>query len=153
MITTLDERFKVPSRTHFRETVIPNMYNGIRDKVMEELDHAHSCSLTTDEWTSRSQDGYITTTVHFLDDSWRLQSRMLDTNVIHEAHTGQNLGRALKNTADKWGTNKIPGFNSVTTDNPSVMTNAVRESVHDIYVGCFAHTINLATKKALEVTV
>ena len=147
MITTLDERSKVPSHTHFRETVIPNMYNGIRDKVMEELDHAHSCSLTTDGSTSRSQGCYITTTVHFLDDSWRLQSRVLDTNVIHEAHIGQNLSRAIRNTADKWGTNKIPGFNSVTTDNASVMTNAVRESGYDIHVGCFAHNINLATKK------
>ena len=42
------------------------------------------------------------------------------------------------------------GFNSVTTDNASVMTVVVQQSRHDIHVGCFGHTLNLATKKGLE---
>ena len=42
------------------------------------------------------------------------------------------------------------GFNSVTTDNASVMTVVVQQSGHDIHVGCFVHTLNLATKKGLE---
>ena len=42
------------------------------------------------------------------------------------------------------------GFNSVTTDNASVMTVVVQQSGHGIHVGCFAHTLNLATKKGLE---
>ena len=69
MITTLDEQYKVPLKTHFRKSVIPDVYNSLCDKVMEELDYAKPYSLTTNEWTTRSQDGYITTPVHFLDDS------------------------------------------------------------------------------------
>ena len=141
----------MPSRTYFRDKAIPEMYGQLKDIVIEDIHAAKFCALTTDGWTSRAQDGYITTTAHYLDNNWTLHTRVLDTTVLQEAHNGANLGKALKEISEKWGTNKMKGFNSVTTDNASVMTVAVQQSGHDIHVGCFAHTLNLATKKGLEV--
>ena len=53
---------------------------------MEDLHGAKFWALTNDGWTSRAQDGYITTTAHYLDDNWALQTRVLDTNALQEAH-------------------------------------------------------------------
>ena len=58
----------------------------------------------------RTQDGYITTPVHYLNDNWVLQTRVLDTNVLQEAHHGANPGKALKKASEKWGTNKKKGL-------------------------------------------
>ena len=58
----------------------------------------------------RTQDGYITTTVHYLDNNWTLQTRVLDTNVLREAHNEANLGKALKNASEQWDINKKKGL-------------------------------------------
>ena len=83
--------------------------------------------------------------------NWEIATRVLDTQVLDGTHNGENLGCALKATAEEWKTINKHGLNSVTTDNASVMSVAVRQSGLGPHIGCFAHILNLATKSGLEV--
>ena len=108
-------------------------------------------SLTTDGWTSRATESYITTTAHFIDANWTSQEKVLETITSAESHKGKNLGDAIRNTSETWKTVQAHNINPVTTDNASNMTVAVESSGLGPHITCFAHTLNLSTKQGLQV--
>ena len=58
---------------------IKSLYEDEKAKLMEFIGSIQGrVAITTDMWTSNHQrKGYMTVTSHFIDDSWRLQSRLL----------------------------------------------------------------------------
>ena len=56
MLQTFNSRNKVPERTYFSTEVIPTKYYTLKAFVKEELDMCTSMALTTDFWTSLSND-------------------------------------------------------------------------------------------------
>ncbi|CAA2998440.1 zinc finger BED domain-containing DAYSLEEPER-like [Olea europaea subsp. europaea] len=53
-----------------------------RTKVMGLLEGTNSrIAVNTDMWTSNQKKGFTAITAHYIDDSWRLQSRIL--SVVH----------------------------------------------------------------------
>ena len=47
--------------------------------------------MTTDAWTSTTQQSYITVTAHIIDEDCNLKSYLLDTTEITKRHTSENL--------------------------------------------------------------
>ena len=90
-------------------------------------------------------------TAHFIDANWTLQEKVLETITLAESHTGKNLGDAIRNTAETWKTVRAHNINPVTTDNASNMTVAVESSGLGLHITCVAHTLNLCTKRGLQV--
>ncbi len=80
LVSTFDSRYDLPSRSYFSRTALPELYAEVRDQVKAELEPITYFSATTDLWSS---DGcltpYISYTVHFLNNDWKLQSRCLQT--------------------------------------------------------------------------
>lgn len=148
MIRVLDPRYDLPSRTYFSETVIPNMYN-------ERVGYVKSClkestiALTTDGWTSRSTQSYITVTCSHITKDWELKSFVLQTRELPESHTGVNIAKVLTDAVSEWGVKPSP---PLVTDNAANMGIAAKEAGCTPHIGCFAHTLNLAAQKALKVT-
>ena len=54
LIKTLEPRFDIEGRTSITQTIIPQLYEETREKVMEKLKQAKPIALTTDGWTSRA---------------------------------------------------------------------------------------------------
>ena len=56
-----------------------NEYNEEKEKMKLLLSRIQSrVAITTDMWTASNQNrGYMTITPHFIDDLWRLQSRLV----------------------------------------------------------------------------
>ena len=50
------------------------MYNEKRRRIEEELSVIPDIALTNDGWSSRSQDSYISTTAHFINENWVLKN-------------------------------------------------------------------------------
>ena len=146
-----DLRHKVPSRTYFSQTVVPSLYMEVKKDVMAGISKAVSVALTTDGWTSRATESYITTTAHYISQEWKLENKVLETTTLPCSHTGEALGEALDDTATRWNTKRQHGVNCVVTDNASNITLGVKLSGLQPHIGCFAHTINLATKPGLGV--
>lgn len=79
MLHTADPRYKLPSNKYFKYVCIPWMYSETCDKVSEQLEKASSFSMTTDLWSSRTIQPYMSLTAHYVDAKWKLQSFCLQT--------------------------------------------------------------------------
>ncbi|XP_077095961.1 E3 SUMO-protein ligase ZBED1-like [Siphateles boraxobius] len=123
LMKTLDPRYAVPSRTYFSAVVIPGLYDKTRKAIESDLTKTESLALTTDSWTSRATQSYMTVTVHYMLD-WQMKSAVLQTRPLYESHT----------------------------NNAANIVNAVNETVEPgPQTGCFAHTVNLAAKRAVSI--
>lgn len=101
-LQVVDPRIKLPGRTTFTTKWLPSLYDEAKGKLKMELEKAKYVSLTTDGWSSRTQDGYLTVTVHFVTDKLRLVSRVLNTVFIPDSHTAEYLQEQLMNVAREW---------------------------------------------------
>ena len=151
LLNILDPRYHIPSRPHFSETVVPEIYRQTRAAVQAAIDSALSVALTTDCWTSCATESFMTVTAHFVTDDWQLKECVLQTRPLHEAHTAHNIADALRAAVVEWALARPIGLLPLVTDNASNMVLAAREASFAPHIGCFAHTINLATQRALKV--
>lgn len=67
LLSALEPRHQLPSRTYFSDNIIPELYKQTHTEVMGELKSAEMVYLTTDVWISRATESYITITAHFID--------------------------------------------------------------------------------------
>ena len=115
---------------------------------MADIGQAPRHAFTTDAWTSMATEGYITTTCHYIDPrTMTLQERVLDTKRVTESHTAENLAAEMKSDAKIWNL-KDP---VAVTDNAANIMGACDKAEYP-HFGCFAHTLNLAVNRALEVS-
>ena len=155
-VKELDPRYHVPSRSHISQRVIPSLYEETRDAVMKQLDAAAMIALTTDGWTSRATQSYVTVTAHLITGDWQLKDFVLQTRIMNESHSGENLALLLEEAILEWNIKK-PGSSGylpipITTDNASNMVSAVQKAPSfGLHLGCFAHSLNLACQRALHV--
>ena len=78
------------------QSLLPERYQSVKCKVLEELAEIQACSLTCDFWTARTSKSYITVTCHFIDDSWKMKAYVLATNHVEVSHTAENVAQELK---------------------------------------------------------
>ena len=150
MVNTLEPRYKISSRTHFAEKVGPQLYEQVKLGVISQLNSAPAIALTTDGWTSMATQSYETITAHFINDKWDMSNYVLQTRVLGEVHTSHNLAEGLKKAMSFWNLSRNGINPTLTTDNASNVCNAVKEVGASAHKRCFAHTLNLSTRKGLD---
>ncbi|XP_074315247.1 zinc finger BED domain-containing protein RICESLEEPER 2-like [Silene latifolia] len=119
-------------------------------------------ALTTDMWTSSNQKkGYMAVTAHFIDISWKLQSRILRFLYVEVPHTKDVLAEALCKCIYDWNLDcRIP---SITLDNCTT-NNGVMEIMRlklpkdpqilkgkFIHMRCCAHILILIIQDGLSI--
>ena len=125
---------------------LPTKYDEIKQRVMKVLTQVKHLSLTTDIWTSRATESFLTVTIHFIH-SWKLKSLVLATVKFSTEHTGEHIADELQRITDHWEiTHKVVG---VVTDNASNMVAAIRITGWT-HIHCFAHTLNLVVQEAIK---
>ncbi len=131
------------SRTYSRQM------EKFSDEVLEDVKKAvkkfcdASAAITTDLWTSRAMDSYISITVHFIDDLFRLHRWTPFCSPFADRHTGENIQEVVDMDIEvkldippslpKWGV----------SDNASNMVKALDLSITELYT-CLCHTQQLA---------
>uniref|UniRef100_A0A672JRG1 BED-type domain-containing protein n=1 Tax=Salarias fasciatus TaxID=181472 RepID=A0A672JRG1_SALFA len=149
MLQTLEPRYAIPSRKFLSETAVPQLYEETKRKVASDLAKTTRVALTCDAWTSRATQSYVTFTVHYISDTWLLESRVLQTRVMHESHTVANVNAMFHSVANEW---KLTVSELViVTDNAANMLAATQID-NLAHITCFAHTLNLAAQRALKLT-
>lgn len=58
--------------------------------------------MTTDGWTSRGTDSYITITACYIDQNWDLINNVLQTRPMPENQTAENVPSVLKAAITEW---------------------------------------------------
>ncbi|XP_021345367.1 zinc finger BED domain-containing protein 1-like [Mizuhopecten yessoensis] len=150
LMKVLDPRYDVPSRIHFSTVIIPDFYEEVRSNVLKSMSKSETVALTTDGWTSRATESYVTVTSSFITKDWKLQNFVLQTRALPESHTGINIANVLTTAINEWNIPKKP-YVPLVTDNAANMLVAAREADCKPHIGCYAHTLNLAAQKALKI--
>ena len=136
---------------HFSGRVIPKLNEKVKAEVKADLKNAEFVALTTHGWTSRSMEGYITVTAHFIHE-WEIENYVLQTRRMDESHTSENLSEVLTSAISEWNLQRYDQNPSLTTDNASNIVNAPKEAELSPHVRCVAHTINVATQQGLKIS-
>ena len=126
--------------------LLPTLFEGETEHLTAVMDDAAAICATTDHWTSRRGQGYLTVTTHFITSDWKLHCHVLDTPRMTGSVTGQYTGETLDNCFVKWGI--MPRVYGVVADGAPVMTCAIR-SIDKYRVQCFAHNLNLIVQATL----
>ena len=71
MIHQLNPRYQLPGRMHFNRVALPALASDVTADIEKEL-ASNLCffSGTTDLWTSRAGDPYLSFTCHFINPYW-----------------------------------------------------------------------------------
>ncbi|XP_071083855.1 E3 SUMO-protein ligase ZBED1-like [Haliotis cracherodii] len=131
---------------------MPKLYENTKREVLKRIESASSVAITTDGWTSSATESYVTITAHFVSEEWQMENPVLQTRPLHESHTGTNLANVLTSALTEWKIDRF-GNIAISTDNASNIVSAVKQSPSlNPHIRCFAHTINLASQRAMQVS-
>lgn len=147
ILAKAEPRYIVPSRSHFKDKIIPNLYTKTKAACIQELKKTDDISITTDCWTSHATQAYMTVTAHFVKPDWEMVNLVLQTRELPGQHTSQHLADAIQQCCVEWFILKPP----VTTDNAANVVKAVNILTFQ-HIPCLAHTLNLAAKAGLGCT-
>ncbi|XP_038162089.1 E3 SUMO-protein ligase ZBED1-like [Cyprinodon tularosa] len=148
LLRTMDKRYVLPSRTYFNRVAIPQLYGECKAKVVNELENMEFYASTTDLWSSRTTEPYMSLTVHFVNANFELRSRCLQTAYFPTDHTGENIAIGLKECLANWGL-KEEAQTCITTDNATNMVKAM-ELNQWTRLQCFGHRLHLAIENAVK---
>ncbi|XP_061375891.1 zinc finger BED domain-containing protein RICESLEEPER 2-like [Gastrolobium bilobum] len=80
------------------------MYVKEKDKLKQIMSRIpNRVCLTSDVWTTINSEGYICLTAHFVDDNWRLISKILNFCRMKPPHTRVELETTLFDCLKEWG--------------------------------------------------
>uniref|UniRef100_A0A8R7QME6 BED-type domain-containing protein n=1 Tax=Triticum urartu TaxID=4572 RepID=A0A8R7QME6_TRIUA len=138
------------------------VFHREKEVLKSLLKGVDSISLTTDLWTSNQTISYMCVVAHYIDEDWKMQTRVLAFIELDPPHSGNVIADALYVCVTEWKIeNKIM---SVTLDNASNNDGAVdalkakflvrRGADFDaqyFHVRCCAHILNLVVQDGTEV--
>lgn len=142
LVKTLDPWYNMPDRKHFSCVRLPRIYEECRAKVKEGLQYVEYYALTTDLWTSRVTQPYMSLTVHFINNDWILSSQCLQTSYFPQDHTGVMIATALREALQSWELREDMLI-CVTTDNATNNISALQLNEWN-RLQCFGHRLQLA---------
>jgi hypothetical protein len=140
------------------------MQEKVKSMLQRHIQTGGMISLTLDAWTSCSQQGYLAITGYFVEkrshgDPSKLRSLLLAFRPLAGSHDAENKAEVVTTVTEEFG---ITGhIRSITADDAATneaMCAVVAQderwgkfTVRDCFVGCFAHTLNLAAQEILRV--
>ncbi|KNA20152.1 hypothetical protein SOVF_055050 [Spinacia oleracea] len=140
-----------------------SLYVLERDKMKDMLSKVSGrICLTTDNWKSNhTRQHYICVTAHFVDDTWKLNKRILRFRALAPPYDGLSIANEISMFLNQWKLDdKIL---SITVDNASyndVMVSTLKKRLVPkgglldgealFHVRCCAHIINLIVQKGLS---
>ncbi|XP_060845484.1 E3 SUMO-protein ligase ZBED1-like [Rhopalosiphum padi] len=142
LLNMLSPNYIIPSRKTVSNSLLPQMYEMVVQRVKDKLKNVSAVYLTTDGWTSRNNESFLAVTAHFIDPDnvTELSSVLLACTSFEDSHTADNLALFLKNTVDEWGLSQR--ITVVVSDNAANIKSAI-EKCNWRRLSCFAHDINL----------
>ena len=131
-INSLHPSFTFKSRVTGRKDIM-DIYETKKNKLYAYLKTV-KCrfSATMDMWTSCQNKGYMCVTLHWIDDEWRIQKRIVGFFHVEGRHTGHKLSESFTETMVKWFVEQR--LFALTLDNASNNFVAATDIVADLQV-------------------
>ncbi|CAH1979160.1 unnamed protein product [Acanthoscelides obtectus] len=145
-VAALAPDYSLPGRKYLSDSLLHEMYNKCYESTREQMNQVKKICLTTDHWTSTAN--YMGITAHFIDEDFKLRSKLIKCIKFEGEHTAVQIAAEMKRTAEEWSL--LDKILIVITDNASNITNAVTKELMWKHFGCFAHKLNLVVRSALK---
>ena len=115
-------------------------------------DEASSLAITTDIWTSSTNDSYIPLTIHFVTKEWETRNCILETRSFPEHHTGANIADKLKNMMSVFDieNSKVVAVVHDQGSNIQLCGEILENDVGWYSISCAAHKLQLCVNGALN---
>ena len=149
MLHKFNPRYQLPSRNYFMYTEIPKIYSETRDLITQYIKEKPFYACTTDLWTSRAADTFMSITMQYITQSWELHSWCLGCSGLNSDHTGDSLREAFDEVVTEEWKLDIAKLAGITTDNASNNQKAFKDDY--TWIPCFGHNLNLAVNKAINI--
>jgi len=81
----LSPNYIIPSRKTISNSLFPQMYEAMVQKVKSQLDNVSAICLTTDGWTSINNQCFMAVTAHFIDPQKDNEKCYYDVLIFHKA--------------------------------------------------------------------
>jgi hypothetical protein len=113
--------------------------------------------LTTDGWTSKQLDSYMTVTASFIDENWKLRKKVIGFFLV-KGHKGEDIGKNVLRCMTEWGFDSVM---KITVDNASAndagisylrryLSKTNLASGKYLHMRCAAHIVNLIVHDGLK---
>ena len=149
----IEPRYTLPSRRHFSDVCLPELYNSIASRVRELLGTEDSSDLpyisfTTDIWSSDvSPTSMLSMTAQWVDENFQLKRVVLQCQEFKGSHTSAAIKDAFSSMFERWGIDRTR-VHAVVSDNARNMIKAMDDS--DLRgIRCVAHTLQLAVNEGV----
>ncbi|XP_074349702.1 zinc finger BED domain-containing protein RICESLEEPER 2-like [Apium graveolens] len=136
-------------------------YEIEKQKLKEKFSPANRVNFTTDCWTSNQKIGYMVVTGHWIDEEWKLNSRIFNFVNVPPPHSGHVLAEVLFSCFGQWGIEDKTG--TITVDNEKANDEEIKNLKESFsirkplrlggnifHVRCCAHILNLCVRYGLE---
>ncbi|XP_069694254.1 zinc finger BED domain-containing protein 6-like [Periplaneta americana] len=144
--TLLNNSYKLLTRKTVTNVLLQQTCDITKGKINQALEASEAVTLTTDGWTSFSNESYLSVMAHYIGKDMEMKSSLLENFVYSEKHTAENLCNELKRVVREWRIeNKVV---AVVSDNVANIVAAIRLTGWR-HVPCFAHTLNLFVDSGL----
>lgn len=150
VVSKLNSRAKIPDR----RAVLQRMRvikKGLEADVSLMLDDEY-VSVTTDAWTSRNNESYMSLTVSFIDSDWKLHTLSLDCSKHSGSTTGEDLAEWIEDMIERHGL-KGRVIVIVTDCEPSMIKGGRLLEAHDrllVHIGCTNHRLESTTSSVFN---
>lgn len=93
--------YQLPSCTTLSGTLVPRLYDDTKEKVKAELSSAFeggttANTLTSDMWTSRANESYVSFTCPLLTPSFKMKRFTLNIRHMAVSHSTENIAQILE---------------------------------------------------------
>ena len=149
LLREAEPRYSVPCRTTITRN-LNDLYTSEKRRIRGVVASAEFVSCTTDMWSSRNGDGYISLTCHFITSDFKMCFHNLQTHHFPGTHDHATISQALTTAANDWCINFDKQLVAFTTDSGSNVVKAL-DSMNVLRLACAGHTLNLAVQKALQI--
>ena len=129
----IEPRYTLPSRRHFSDVCLPELYNSIASRVRELLGTEDSSDLpyisfTTDIWSSDvSPTSMLSMTAQWVDENFQLKRVVLQCQEFKGSHTSAAIKDAFSSMFERWGIDRTR-VHAVVSDNARNMIKAMDDS-------------------------
>ena len=144
-----EPRYTVPCRKTVMD-LIDQKYHVLKERIGNQVAQQCVLSLTTDMWTSRAGDGYISLTAHYITDDSELSHQNLSMCHFPGTHDHSNIAEILQKLANTWHIDLGEQVSCFTTDNGSNIVKSLKDELNKMHIPCAGHTLNLSVEAGLK---
>ena len=142
------EKYEIPCKKSFAETIIPQMKNTVLKTVTEDICDVKGVMATLDGWTTRIEnDSFLSFTLHYMKNN-EMKKRVLKMSDLCPSHKSDDIKYFIETTIEEFGLKKYSPI-VILTDNAPNVIKAVNDS-GNISIGCSCHRIQNVIKKVMN---